>query len=277
MKTKKTFVFTTAILMLAFVSPLAYGGDLEQSAEASESAPAPSDDWEFRVIPYVWAVGIDGTQTVKGNEMEIDASFGDIFDVMDFAGEVHLTAGKGKWELFLDPTYIKLSPEGDVGPLDVDVDFETWLVEFGAFYQLWQRPLGDGDGRFLSFDALVGGRYLYMDVDLDIEGGGPLGADLEVGGSEDWIDLIIGGRVSADLTEKFSVGVRGDIGGFGIEDSSDFTWNVMALLGYHISETMTLWAGYRHLDIDYDDGSGPDLFAMDVEMSGPIVGMEIRF
>jgi hypothetical protein len=51
----------------------------------------------------------------------------------------------------------------------------------------------------------------------------------------------------------------------------------MALLGYHISERTTLWAGYRHLDIDYDKGSGSELFAMDIAMSGPIVGLEIRF
>ena len=40
---------------------------------------------------------------------------------------------------------------------------------------------------------------------------------------------------------------------------------------------MTVYAGYREISIDYDDGSGASKFELDVTMSGPIIGFEYRF
>ena len=79
-----------------------------------------------------------------------------------------------------------------------------------------------------------------------------------------------------DLTEKLAFRVRGDIGGFDIGSGSDLTWNVLGGFGYSLSERTTLWLGYRILDVDYDDGSGSDLFEYDIDMSGPIAGLAIR-
>ena len=113
--------------------------------------------------------------------------------------------------------------------------------------------------------------------DLDIKGSGPLGVDIEVDKSKDWVDAIVGGRVQLDLSEKFTFSLRGDAGGFDIGSSSDLVWNLVAALGYELSDRTTLWLGYRHLDIDYDDGSGSSLFEYDVEMTGPVFGLAILF
>lgn len=47
--------------------------------------------------------------------------------------------------------------------------------------------------------------------------------------SNSWVDPIIGARLSADLSTKVMVNLRGDIGGFGV--GSDFTWNGSAFIG----------------------------------------------
>ncbi|MBI4831467.1 MAG: hypothetical protein HY801_07915, partial [Candidatus Lindowbacteria bacterium] len=220
---------------------------------------------------------------VKGASSEVDASFSDILDHLDLAVQVHLEARNGKWGLFLDPTYMKLSGDEDVSSArgvfgaDVEVTAETWLVEFGGFYRVGEWPVGDDATRSLVFDVLAGGRYFYLNNEIEIEGTGPLGLDVDVDESKDWVDPIVGGRVFLDLSDKFKVGLRADVGGFDVGNTSDFAWNVLAALGYDLSENTTLWAGYRHLEVDYDDGSGSDLFVYDVEMSGPIVGMAIRF
>jgi hypothetical protein len=44
-----------------------------------------------------------------------------------------------------------------------------------------------------------------------------------------------------------------------------------------MSKKLSLAFGYRHLDIDYEDGAGTDLFVMDVALSGPIVGLNISW
>jgi hypothetical protein len=108
-------------------------------AYAQAGPPAP-EEWEFTVIPYLWATDLDGDITVRGVSSDVDMSFSDIRDNLDFAGQVHVEAAKGRWGLFVDPADIKLSVEENVSvPLtDVSVGVATkmWLVEFGGFYRL---------------------------------------------------------------------------------------------------------------------------------------------
>ena len=51
------------------------------------------------------------------------------------------------------------------------------------------------------------------------------------------------------------------------------TWNLVAPLQYQMSPRVTLAAGYRVLDIDYDHGSGTDRFVYDVLTHGPVLGI----
>jgi opacity protein-like surface antigen len=149
------------------------------------------------------------------------------------------------------------------------------LLEFGVLYRLLEKPIGAESDRTLSLDLLGGARYTDLEGEVDIEG--PFGINPSFDASEDWIDPIVGGRITLDLTDKLALRVRGDIGGFDIGSGSDLAWNIMAGFGYTLSERTTLWLGYRHLDVDYDDGSGSDLFEYDISMSGPIAGLAIRF
>jgi hypothetical protein len=270
---RQMLLITITMLLFVLVCPSAYG-------EVESSGP---DDWQFTVIPYIWMIGVEGELTAKGVASDVDIGFDDILDALDFGGEVHLEAQKGRWGVFLDPTYLKLSADKDVSSprgilsADIDVDVEVWLVEFGGFYRVIENPVGNDASRFVAFDVLAGARYMYLETKVDLTGAGPLGVHIEGDERKDWIDPIVGGRVFYDVTEKVSVGLRGDIGGFGVGNSSDFAWNILAAIGYDINQNMTLWAGYRHLDVDYDDGSGSDLFVLDAEISGPIVGLAIRF
>jgi hypothetical protein len=51
------------------------------------------------------------------------------------------------------------------------------------------------------------------------------------------------------------------------------TWTLVAILQYQMSPKVTLAAGYRVLDIDYDHGSGTDRFVYDVLTHGPVLGI----
>jgi hypothetical protein len=63
----------------------------------------------------------------------------------------------------------------------------------------------------------------------------------------------------------------GLVGGFGT--SSDKVLDVMAGLGYEISDRTSLFAGYRVMDVDYSK----DGFVYDVNQHGPILGGVFRF
>jgi hypothetical protein len=74
-------------------------------------------------------------------------------------------------------------------------------------------------------------------------------------------------RFSAPLGSRVAVLGRGDVAGFG----SKLTWNLEGDLAVRASERWTLGAGWRHLDIDYEKGSGVDRKALDLAYGGPRV------
>jgi hypothetical protein len=96
-------------------------------------------------------------------------------------------------------------------------------------------------------------------------------ANTDISKDRDWVDPYVGVRARYNLTDEVYLGARGDIGGFGV--GSDLTWQAFGGLGYVINDSVTIEAGYRHLDIDYDH----DDFIMDMAISGPMVGVEICF
>ena len=220
-------------------------------------------------------MNLDGDQTVMGTTAELDVGFIDILKESDslFALQGHFELNNGTWGVFIDPTYAALTMSGDVGPIEIDVEFDYTLVEFGATYLVASWP--QGEGRESTLEALAGGRYTSLDVDLDLTA---RAFGTTISGGQDWIDPFVGGRVSFALSDDVTFLLRGDIGGFGV--GSDFTYNVVGLIGWDMTvfgNDATLRAGYRVLYQDYEDGSGATLFAYDVTTHGPILGMTFRF
>jgi hypothetical protein len=91
-----------------------------------------------------------------------------------------------------------------------------------------------------------------------------------VSGTQSWVDPFIGFRGRYNVTEKFYVSGRGDIGGFGI--GSDLTWNAVGALGYQWNKRLSTELGYRCLSVDYSD----DGFVYDTETSGLFLGLTVK-
>ena len=148
-------------------------------------------------------------------------------------------------------------------PVSVEVDTEIVLFEGGAYRRFVAKQL-DAE-RSEQIFGVIGFRYTYLKTEIDFVGVG------DVEGSEDWLDLKVGGRYTRDLKENLALAVEGDIGGFGIGGSSDFAWSVQALLGWAFGKkgNKRVWFGYRVLDYDYEHGS----FGFDAALHGPMVGL----
>ena len=237
------------------------------TARAADTEP---DGWRVTVIPYVWAAGLYGDVTVRGVTASPDASFIDILESSDsllgFQGHVAVT--RGRFTGFVDALYMKLGVD-DAGATALDVETRMWFVEFGLEYRLLDTTRM---GRGVTLDAYAGGRYSYLDLDLDTRGAPSLNQ------SKDWIDPIVGGQATFEVTPQFFIVVRGDVGGFGA--GSDFAWSALGLLGYGWQALGLDWAvlaGYKALGQDYESGAGRRQFRWDTTMHGPIVGLRVRF
>jgi opacity protein-like surface antigen len=114
----------------------------------------------------------------------------------------------------------------------------------------------------------VGARIWWVSTEIDFSG-----AVIDASGSdsETWVDPIIGLKGRLNLSPEFFLTSWAMIGGFGV--SSDFTWDVMGGLGYEVSDSISLVAGYRGLGVDYKH----DGFVFDVVQDGPILGAVFRF
>ena len=56
--------------------------------------PAEAQGWDYDLGVYLWALGMDGTMTVRGQEAPVDVSFSDIVDNLEMAFSTHFEANK---------------------------------------------------------------------------------------------------------------------------------------------------------------------------------------
>ena len=272
MKTSMQSIMILSLITLPFASPV-YG---------QESA-SPSDDWEIRLMPYFWFLSIDADATINGLSGDIDLSYEDIIDHLDFGAMGRVEAWKGKWGLTFDGLFLNLSADksfqGRLANASLDADVRIGSADFGLAYRLFEQRFGNENKQSLAFEPYGGLRYTYLrqkvDVTVDIPGVGSAGRTL--GTSEDWVEPFVGGRVIWGLNDKLAINIAGDAGGFGIGSASDLTWQIKGGVDYKLSENMTLFGGYRYLELDYSRGSGANEFGVDLRAKGPFVGLEILF
>jgi opacity protein-like surface antigen len=240
------------------------------------------DKWIIEFTPYFWAADLDGDATLRGRTGSVDVDFSDILDHLDIGLMGRVEAWKGEWGFTFDGLYLDLGAEFDTprGLVSTDIDFKQQMYDFGIGNRLLEMNVGENAEQKLSFDLLGGGRYMRIEGEIDIKTNGPL-ADIISGRkfsrAEEWFEPFVGGRLRWDINEKLAVAVRTDFGGFGIGEGSNLTWNLLVGIDYQLKENMSLKAGYRILDIDYDTGSGSSEFGLDAQMKGPIIGLSIRF
>ncbi|MFC1601150.1 hypothetical protein ACFL34_02240 [Candidatus Sumerlaeota bacterium] len=306
-------VCATASALAAEAQSVDVEADRASAASPTDSGDFGSADeeWQFVWTPYVWASDLDADVTVKGVSSESQVEFGDIVDVLEFAATSHLEARKDRWSVLFDLLYLKVGDDesleystvSSIGPLrvparvkaNVDFELEQIIAELAVGYRVYERLLADHElerkRREFALELLAGARYVYLETTIDIEADARIGPvslgpltgsrvltrslDRELSGSKDWLDPIIGARAHWDMTEDLSLVLRGDVGGFGL--GSELTWNAAALADWRLTEHVSLYGGYRVLDIDYEDGSGDDKFVFDAQIKGPLFGILFHF
>jgi hypothetical protein len=246
-------------------------------AAAAEEKPDEKGGWEFQVAPYLWAISMNGDATVKGQKADVDVSFSDIWDELNFAFMLEYEARKGRWGLWGNTIYANLGKSNaEVSGIEIEPTINAIWQGAGGLYRLGTWDLADASDKNIpsvTVDTYFGARYTYLDLSLDIKG-----AD-NVDGDKHWVEPLVGVRTRWDLSERWTINLTGDIGG--IAFGSDFAWDALGLLGYRFSlfgeDNASAFAGYRALSQDYSDGSGDDKFEWDVTLYGPVLGLLVTF
>jgi hypothetical protein len=224
-------------------------------------AQSSSDGWEFAIAPYLVAAGMDGSITVKGIEADVDVPFSDIIDNLDFALMAHFDMRNNHWVLMSDLFYVDLEGSNDVALGAATVTVQQTLFEVAGGYRV--SPV---------FTLLGGARW--VDLENQIRYTGQI-LDEDVSAGKSWIDPFVGFHVMAPLSQRWWLGARGDIGG--VDVGSDMAWQAYADVGFRASSVVSIILGYRAIDMDYEDGSGRDLFRYDMLIAGPQMAVAFSF
>jgi opacity protein-like surface antigen len=218
---------------------------------------------------YGWLPGLDADITSSRGSISASTSVSarNVLDALNFAfmaaGEVHY----GRFGLLQDFVYSDLGTSGNLsGPLTSKVNVDTTLLisTTAVAYRAYEK------GGWLV-EPYAGARYVDLEQDVKITGGGPLGLERAASVDLNWWDPVIGVRGRAPITQRLSAGAFVDIGGFGA--GSQFSWEVYAGLDYAVTDHVSGVAGFRYLSIDYEDG-GADL---KLDTYGPVLGATLRF
>ena len=239
-------------LLIAAVIALATPG-----AEAQSS----SNGWQFSIAPYLWAAGMDGTMSIADQEADIDVPFSDIIENLDLAFMGHFDMRNERWVLASDLVFVDLESSEDLSEGTVTAGVDLTLLEFVGGYRV--SP---------AVALIAGARWVDMGTSLAYSG--EVG-DAAAEASKSWIDPLVGAHVLAPLSDRWWLGLRGDIGGFGV--GSELTWQAYADVGFKISNLVSILLGYHALDIDYENDDRRQPAGLDLLISGPQLGVVFTF
>jgi hypothetical protein len=224
------------------------------------------DRWSFELTPYLWAAGLNGDIEVRNRKASVDPSFSDIFKDLDFGIMGAAEVRYDRWGFLLDGMHLKLSQDGVSTPFrlfsTVDVDSKLGMVEGYFMYRpVWLDVF--------TLDVMAGARAWILDTELKFKPGALPGET--VSHSTSFADPLIGFRARYNMTDKFSLSLFGDVGGFGA--SSTVTWQAFGGFEWRFAQHWTALAGYRALGIDIEKRQ----IKIDAVMHGPVFGISYRF
>jgi hypothetical protein len=231
-------------------------------------AQAPTDDrWHFMLAPYVLFPHMNGTIGMGPVNVDVDASPGDIFDNLQFGAMLAGEMKKGPWAIGLNGMYMDLGKEKEVivGPQQIPLS-----GELGSYQGMVELTGYRAVTPFL--EVLAGGRLNFIGADVTLTA---LQQSLNQDFDETWFDPFVGLRLTAPDTGRWTVSLRGDIGGFGI--GSSFAWQARARVGYRASKLIEIGAAYWVSGMDFESGSGNTQFRYDVTTFGPQIGIGFHF
>ena len=268
-------VLTPATLLAQIGAPVpSQAAAAAPAGELSKPAVPAEDQWLFRTDPLMWFAQFHGDATVAGRQANVNVSFDQIFNHLEGPPLMaYLEARQDKYGFFVQPMYMKLRGDVNAGPLSGSDTLRFTLVEGGGFYQLVKW----GEENPLTIEAVAGARYwnLYNNITLQ----GPHGILVFHGANTIILtDPVIGLRGSKYLTDKLSLNMAGNAGGFGWSSStSDSSWEATGTVGYDFTKRFSLYAGYNALGIQKHNGSGSGENGANLVFSGALVVLDFRW
>ena len=255
-------------------------------AVPQEAAPAQAptrtiEDWRFGVAAYGWIADVSGTTISNGTETGVEVPFEQAVENTEAGFQLYAEARWKKFYAAFDGTWANLGAENDGLLVKIEPRVKQRIYELRAGYTFLHEyldPVPEPDefhARQLTADVFLGARYFSTEIDTTIT---PIvGTPSTVSFQDKRWDPIFGVRGAWDPGQRWQLTLRGDIGGFGIGNAAQFTWQLEATAGFRIVGPLAVFAGYRVLSFDTVTGDGANRNGADMTQQGMLLGLGASF
>lgn len=243
----------------------------------------PEDRWRFSAEPYFFVpLDVSADVTAAGRSTNVRAGLGSVLNLdRAFDVGVRLEARKNNYGFNLDGFYLSAGQSGNIGvtfpagtltavgipvaarvTTDASVSIRQGTIDLTAFYRVVDTPLNSSANSYprLVFEPVLGIRTNILRQKIEVNsvriGPIPVPFDREFSISRTTFEPLIGGRVGVDLSDRWSLALRGDVSGFNISAARNLTWNLLAGARYRLSPTTSLQLAYSFSNFLFEDGEG---------------------
>jgi opacity protein-like surface antigen len=232
-------------------------------------------EWEHSLTPYIWGAGMSGTAAIATPlgplYADVNMSFGDVIQNLDFGGMVSYKGRYDKWVLMSDLIYMDLGANktrvGPVATTRVGVSVEQLGLEISGGYHITD-----------AIALYAGMRYNDLDSSVQVTSSTAANSvSRSAAANASWVDPIVGivGDFPLVFADRWSVNLKGDVGGFGV--GSDLAWQVIVALRWRMNDNWDFSAGYRYMQVDYKDEGGNGIVVYDMATQGPGIAATWHF
>jgi len=229
-------------------------------------------DWYIGLTPYVWFTGF----SVETGGETVAAEFGDVAALANSGVTVIGTFEWKRWTFGADYTYADLSDNSQVESITSSLSFRQHILHLAAGYAILDHG-SEKNPTGVRLAIQIGARYWDTSGSFKVTfppllPGGPERV-VEVDTGQSWWDLTTGFTARWPLNPKVDFRLWGNVGGFGIGNSSDYTWEAGFVTSFLVTRYFGFHVGYRILQYSRESG-GTDT---ELTMQGPIVGFTFVF
>lgn len=243
---------------------------------------APGNRWKFGISPYAFLADTSGDVWTDGVKTSFEIPFDEILEVTNGGFQLYLEARYGRWYFAFDGTIAQLgkSEEGKLLGFDVTIDqviadlrvgwrFKRWVVSSG------QAKMGARPHRTVDAYVFTGTRYFRTDIEARLTVLGRPRPNVTT--TDETFDPLLGLRVVADLSRRWTLDLRGEAAAFGTSGTDRYSWETAAYLSYHFSRHWSAYVGWRvqgQVDVQ---GTGAEKNGTDIVVHGPLIGAGFSF
>lgn len=270
----RTLLLTALTIAFAVPDARAQTATVAASDAAPAAAPAtPSSGWAFSLTPYVWIPAVSGNLRMPtlplGGVPETHVHFHNNNLASSLSGFGFMGSAEARYDRFAVVADLMALTVADNVQTRRDLLFNggnarltSTTFSLYGYYRVVEQP-------WVTFDLGVGGRGYWIDTRLRLNPGLLPGGTVTP--SVSWVDPLIAARASVRFAQEWGMSVFGDFGGFSVGSTS--TWQLGGTIDWRPAHWVDIRAGWRYMSIDYSQGR----HALDVALSGPIIGATFRF